>query len=241
MPAGYEALAAPLARWRKNAPAAAAIETEHPTTGRGGDGGPTRRGLRALQARLRAIDPTSWPVEQQVDYALVRAEMNGLDFDLRVLQPVGARSGLLSLRCGPSRVTRRHTKGTTHDRLIELWTYIFPLSGGRRGKKLASELRIIPPLLRQAGSQSHRQRARPVGHGHRDDAAGRPADLRGPEAAKPAPMKSDRDLDRTRPCARRHMEFVAWLEQQAPSKTGPSGDRQGQLHLEPAARAPRAP
>ena len=43
--------------------------------------------LKAFQARLAAIDPAGWPVDQQVDHQLVRAAMNGLDFDLRVLQP----------------------------------------------------------------------------------------------------------------------------------------------------------
>src|SRR5918993_2343349 len=43
--------------------------------------------LQAHQARLRSIDATSWPIAQQVDYELVRAEMNGMDFNIRVLQP----------------------------------------------------------------------------------------------------------------------------------------------------------
>ncbi len=43
--------------------------------------------LAAYQARCAAIDPARWPIAQQVDYQLVRAEMNGLDFDLRVLKP----------------------------------------------------------------------------------------------------------------------------------------------------------
>ena len=43
--------------------------------------------LKTFQSRLAAIDPDGWPVEQQVDHALVGAMMNGLDFDLRVLRP----------------------------------------------------------------------------------------------------------------------------------------------------------
>src|SRR5688572_12924834 len=46
-----------------------------------------RATLKSFQARLAAIDPKGWPVEQQVDHALVGALMNGLDFDLRVLRP----------------------------------------------------------------------------------------------------------------------------------------------------------
>ncbi len=41
----------------------------------------------ALRARLDAFDIDSWPIPQQVDWHLVRAEMNGYDFNDRVLQP----------------------------------------------------------------------------------------------------------------------------------------------------------
>ena len=34
--------------------------------------------LKTYQKRLQAIDPGSWPVAQQVDWHLVRAEMNGM-------------------------------------------------------------------------------------------------------------------------------------------------------------------
>ncbi len=37
--------------------------------------------------RLEAIDKSGWPVDQQVDWHIVRAEMNGFDFNYRVLQP----------------------------------------------------------------------------------------------------------------------------------------------------------
>jgi hypothetical protein len=43
--------------------------------------------LGEYQARLAAIDASGWPVNQQVDYHLVRAEMNGLEFQHRVLSP----------------------------------------------------------------------------------------------------------------------------------------------------------
>ena len=43
--------------------------------------------LRTYEARLAAIDRSGWPVTQQVDHMLVKAEMNGLDFDHRVRRP----------------------------------------------------------------------------------------------------------------------------------------------------------
>jgi len=46
-----------------------------------------KRRLKHYQDRLSAIDPSEWPVSQQVDYHLVRAEMNGMEFYHRVLKP----------------------------------------------------------------------------------------------------------------------------------------------------------
>ena len=44
------------------------------------------RELKTYQARLDAIKPGGLSVAQQVDYELVRAEMNGFDFNVRVLK-----------------------------------------------------------------------------------------------------------------------------------------------------------
>ncbi len=44
-------------------------------------------GLDPYKRRLAAIDNSGWPVSQQVDYHIVRAEMNGLEFDHRVRKP----------------------------------------------------------------------------------------------------------------------------------------------------------
>jgi uncharacterized protein (DUF885 family) len=46
-----------------------------------------RHELVKFQTRLATIDPSDWPISQRVDYLLVRAEMNGLEFDHRVLRP----------------------------------------------------------------------------------------------------------------------------------------------------------
>ncbi len=43
--------------------------------------------LKSFQSRLGAIDPGVWSVSDQIDYHLVRAEMNGLEFQHRVLRP----------------------------------------------------------------------------------------------------------------------------------------------------------
>ena len=45
------------------------------------------RELKTFQRRLAAIDSSGWSVSEQIDYHLVRAEMNGLEFQHRVLHP----------------------------------------------------------------------------------------------------------------------------------------------------------
>jgi hypothetical protein len=82
---GYQDLIALFQEWR-------AFEEPPRLTGGVPDYSPatnTRRlaELQRLQARLAAIETTGWPIPARVDHHLVRAEMNGMDYHLRVLQP----------------------------------------------------------------------------------------------------------------------------------------------------------
>lgn len=43
-------------------------------------------GVRKFQQRLAAIDPKAWPVHDRVDYLLLRAEMDDVEFEHRVLR-----------------------------------------------------------------------------------------------------------------------------------------------------------
>jgi hypothetical protein len=43
--------------------------------------------IRDVQNRLRAIDPTSWSVSGKVDFLLVWAKANGMEFEHRVTRP----------------------------------------------------------------------------------------------------------------------------------------------------------
>jgi uncharacterized protein (DUF885 family) len=44
-------------------------------------------GLKTFETRLKAIDDSAWPVSERVDYMVVLAEMRGLEFQHRVVQP----------------------------------------------------------------------------------------------------------------------------------------------------------
>ena len=106
------------------------------------------RELDGYQARLAAIDPEGWPVSQQVDYHIVRAEMNGLEFDHRVLRPWARNPAFYMLIHGSqSDVPAR--EGEVMYGTIELWTYQFPLSE-RSAAELQEGVSVMPAILEQA-------------------------------------------------------------------------------------------
>src|SRR5919198_1790015 len=107
-----------------------------------------QRELPAFQRRLAAIDPSSWPVNQQVDWHLVRAEMNGLEFDHRVLRPWATNPAFyatvfLEESDQPAR------EGPVAYGAVEVWSYSFPLTP-ERAERMSASLRTIPRLLDQA-------------------------------------------------------------------------------------------
>ena len=55
------------------------------------------RGLKTYQSELAAIDTAGWPVWQQVDHHLVRAEMNALEFHHREHRPWSRDPGFYSM------------------------------------------------------------------------------------------------------------------------------------------------
>ena len=91
-----------------------------------------------LQSRLQAIKPDAWPIPQQVDYHLLRAEMNGLDFNLRVLKPWERDPAFYTSIWTAQSDTPAH-EGPTNHAAIELWTYSFPLTPAAEAK-LTQEL-----------------------------------------------------------------------------------------------------
>jgi hypothetical protein len=102
----------------------------------------------ALRQRLGAFDVDDWPVAHQVDWHLVRAEMNGYDFNQRVLKP-WARDPAFYNTVWTYRSDVPAHEGPLHHAAVELWTYDFPLSEEEE-QRLVRELRVIPPLMRQA-------------------------------------------------------------------------------------------
>ena len=173
--------------------------------------------LAQYQRRLTVLDTTGWSVAQQVDYHLVRAEMNGLDFDHRVLRP-WARNPAFYVSLFTSQSDQPAREGPHAEGAIELWTHQFPLSA-QAATTLATQLRLIPRLLDQArgnlvegGKDLWRMGVQSVQTQsvNLSALAGRVSG----NATLAAEVQRAREATD---------QFRAWLEQQAPSRTAGSG------------------
>ena len=174
--------------------------------------------LANYQRRLKAIDTTGWPIAAQVDYHIVRAEMNGLDFDHRVLKPwVNNPAFYVTVFDDESDQPAR--EGPHAAGMVELVWYKRPLSP-KDAATIDSGIRMIPALLEQArinltGNQKDlwnyaigelkAQSATLTSFGNElsSDHASLKSDVAKAKAATDG--------------------FVQWLESRAASKTGPSG------------------
>jgi uncharacterized protein (DUF885 family) len=176
-----------------------------------------RAGLATMQSRLAGIDPARWPVAQQVDYQIARAEMNGLDFDHRVLMP-WARNPAFYVTVFPDRSDQPAREGPLTVGALELWAYPRPFSPEHR-RLVEARLRVIPPLLRQARENLVGD-ARDLWVAGAKSLAQESRDL----AALGEQVATDSGLaGAVREARQATDELVAWLGQQAGSKTGPSG------------------
>lgn len=58
------------------------------------------KGLKQFQKRLLRLNVEDWPISQQVDYHLVRAEMNAVEFHHKVMKPWARDPGFYSMAGG---------------------------------------------------------------------------------------------------------------------------------------------
>jgi hypothetical protein len=213
--AGYEGLVALFRDWREfqkprivdGVPdyTAAAMATQN-------------EGRAEFHRRLHAIDPKGWPVAQQIDWALVRAEMNGLEFDHRVLRPWSRHPGFYVPVVADQSDTPSK-EGPAFAGALELWRHSFPLPAADVAA-FRSKIRAIPRILDQA-RQNLTEDARDlwiVGIRRHKEQAALLADV----SKRVAPHHPDLvgDVEAAR---KAEDGFVAWLQSKLPEKRGPSG------------------
>ena len=182
-----------------------------------------RKAFRVLQKRLNKINIDRWPVPQQTDWHIVQAEMNGYDFNYRVLKPWERDPAFYQTIWTYKSDVPAH-EGPTNHAVLELWTYRFPLTQDEQ-RRLAKELRVIPPLLEQA-KENLTGNARDLWIAGTENLRQQEKKLAG-LSKKLNQHHSDNLLpDLVGALARAKQStrlFVGWLDAQAVYKNGPSG------------------
>ena len=189
--------------------------------------------LNTFKQRLAAIDTSGWTASEKGDFRLVEAEMNGLDFFLRVLKP-WARDPDFYQTIFPEMSDVPAHEGPSAEPNIDLFKYKWPLSKADDAH-LTEQIGAVPTLLADAkvnlaGSQAHDLWA----YGDRaftgqakaladleagtltlNDLEGRrTVSLHGASPGLKAAVHAARLASE---------DFAAWIKTEAPKRTGPSG------------------
>ena len=191
------------------------------------------KALPQWRKRLDAIDTRGWPIEQQNDYKLVKAEMNGFDFNLRVLRP-WARDPAFYVSVWASRSDCPSREGPLAYPAIELYNFKFPLSAESQ-RELTTRIGAIPALLTEARENLKNSNARDLwvwGAGELHNQSEILASLEAGTLTV-STLEGSQHADLAGAGTELHAaianaqkatdDFIAWLKQMAPSKTGASG------------------
>ena len=104
--------------------------------------------FRKLRERLIEIDKSQLDIESKIDWTIIWAEMNGFEFNFRVLKP-WERDPAYYKSVWMNRSDVPAHEGPTHHSVIEIWQYNFPLSV-TESARLDNQLKVIPILNEQA-------------------------------------------------------------------------------------------
>ena len=172
-----------------------------------------------LRERLEKFNKETWEAEQQVDWHLLWAEMNGYVFNAKILKP-WQRDPAFYKSIWTSKSDVPAHEGPTHHFVVELWQYNFPLNQKRRND-LISSLKMIPELNNQAQLNL-------TGNAKDLWIAGIRDIQDQVEVLKDILLKPDVNGDRIlvseiNKAIASTQYFVNWLKEEAPKKNGPSG------------------
>ena len=175
--------------------------------------------FEALHTKLLSMDTSAWSIPEQVDWRIVHAEMNGFDFNDRVLRP-WERDPAFYKSIWMERSDVPAHEGPTHHGVAEVWQYSFPLDELSKPKFL-EKIQAITPLNIQA-------KVNLTGNAKELWAAGIPTIQQQVEDLKAIlelpGVKEDSNLNQAIQLAIVSTgDLVNWLEQEAINKSGPSG------------------
>ncbi len=176
-------------------------------------------GFKSLQNKLLKMDTIGWTTPEQVDYHIVWAEMNGYDFNHRILKPWQRDPAYYKIVWMDRSDVPAH-EGPTNHGTVEVWTYDFPLNTEQRETFLKG-IQSIPAFNEQA-QENLTGNARDLWVAGIRDIKTQVVDLNSLKTLEGISNDSeligaiDQAIDAT-------TELVKWLENESESKTGPSG------------------
>ncbi len=175
--------------------------------------------FKQLRTRHAAIDTTNWSITNKVDWMVVWAEMNGFDFNYRILKPWERDPAFYKTIWTYKSDVPAH-EGPTHHGTLELWTYEFPLSKTER-ERMLNDLAVIPSLNEQAKTNLTGN-ARDLWITGIRDIKKQSEVLEDMKNA--AGVNTDKELMTAIEKAQTSTnQLVQWLESESDKKTGPSG------------------
>lgn len=172
-----------------------------------------------LKKRHANIGISQWTNAQKADWYILLAEMNGYDFNERILKPWKRDPAFYKSVWTDKSDVPAH-EGPTHHMTTELWTYQFPLSEAEE-QRLIADLSVIPPLNKQA-QVNLTGNAKDLWRAGIRDIKQQSFDLEalniqvGESASTALKAKIYRAKSATD-------SLVMWLEKEAKKKNGPSG------------------
>lgn len=176
---------------------------------------------RFLSIKNRAInfDTSLLDKDGILDWKILVAEINGYDFNYRVLRPWERDPGFYRVLWNYQSDVPDH-EGPTNHATLELWTYSFPLSK-KNAKEVEQKLLAIGPFLKQAKINLVGN-ARDLWMGGIQIMKNQSRDLQ--SFSKKINKTTHPNLHLAVSQAIVDTDsFVAWLESELPKKTGPSG------------------
>ena len=175
--------------------------------------------FQTLRNRLQNIPKENWTDSEQVDWHLLWAEMNGYEFNTKILKSWERDPAFYKTIWTYKSDVPAH-EGPTHHALIELWQYQFPLDASSQ-KELIASLDVIPKLNNQAKLNLTGNAKDLWIAGIRDiqDQSIILEEL----LSKPAVVKNRSLVKSINKAINATDAFVSWLKQEAPNKNGPSG------------------
>ena len=190
-------------------------------------------GLTQFRRRLEAIETAGWSASQRGDHRLIEAEMNGLDFFLRVLKPWARDPGFYQTVFADMSDVPAH-EGSFAEPNIDLYKFNYPLSPADDAR-LTEQLGAVAGLLADArinlapsrahdlwayGDRSLIEQAEALAQLEagtlrvRDLDGSRTASLQGASPGLRAAVRNARLATE---------EYARWIKSEAPRRKGPSG------------------